>query len=80
MENVRLTKTVKSESYEIELDDLTFATANNKQEILEPLLDRFETYPLVEYTDDEFREIAFQRRKQEGINDEQVSLTLQVRY
>ncbi len=58
MENGRLTKTTKSESYEMELDALVFATANNKEGILEPLLDRFETYFLTEYTNDEFKEIA----------------------
>jgi len=40
--------------------DTGFGTANNKHDILEPLLDRFETY-FTEYTDDEFREIAVNR-------------------
>jgi holliday junction DNA helicase RuvB len=70
MESGRLTKTTRSESYEIKLTAWVFATANNKKEILEPLFDRFETYFLTEYTDDEFRKIATRRLGQEGIEDE----------
>jgi MoxR-like ATPase len=70
MESGRLTKTTRSESYEIKLTAWVFATANNKQEILEPLFDRFETYFLTEHTDDQFREIAARRLKQEGIEEE----------
>jgi MoxR-like ATPase len=46
MENEKLTKTTKLESYEIVLKAWVFATANNEKKILEPLLDRFETYNL----------------------------------
>ncbi len=42
MESGRLTKTTKSESYDIKLDTWVFATANDKEELLEPLFDRFE--------------------------------------
>jgi len=55
-----------------------FATANNKEKILEPLLDRFETYYLTEFmtefTDDQFRAIAIKGLKQEGIDNEELSL------
>jgi replication-associated recombination protein RarA len=39
MENGRLTKITKSESYDIELNAWVFATADNKEKILELLLD-----------------------------------------
>lgn len=71
MESGRLMKTTKTENYDIELKCWVFATANNKDCILEPLLDRFETYHLREYTDDEFRAIAVQRLRQEGVYDEE---------
>jgi len=74
MESGRLTKTTKLESYEITLTAWVFATANNKQDILEPLSDRFETFFLSEYTDDEFRRIAVSRIRQEGIEDEELAL------
>lgn len=73
-ENGRLTKTTKSENYEIELDARVFASANNPKKILEPLLDRFETYYLTQYTDDEFIAIAINRLKQEGIDNEDLAL------
>ena len=66
----RLTKTTKSESYDIKLDAWVFATANKKGNILDPLFDRFERYFLSEYRDDEFKAIAVQRLKKEGIQDE----------
>jgi MoxR-like ATPase len=74
VENGKLTKTTKSENYEIDLKVWVFATANNEQKILEPLLDRFEAYYLREYTDDQFRAIAVKRLKQEGIENEEVAL------
>jgi Holliday junction DNA helicase RuvB len=74
MENGKLTKTTKSENYEIDLKAWVYATANNEQKILEPLLDRFETYHLTEYTDDQFRAIAVKRLRQEGIEDEELAL------
>jgi MoxR-like ATPase len=74
MEKGRLTKTTKSENYEIELDAWVFATANNTERILEPLLDRFETYCLTEYKDEEFIAIAIKRLKQEGIDSEDLVL------
>ena len=51
-----------------------FATANNEEKILDPLLDRFEAYYLTDYTDDQFREIAAKRLRQEGIEDEELAL------
>jgi MoxR-like ATPase len=74
IESGRLTKTTRSESYEIKLNTWVFATANNKGDVLGPLFDRFETYFLTEYTDDEFKAIAVQRLKKEGIEDEELSL------
>ena len=74
MENGKLTKTTKSESYEIDLAAWVFATANNEEKILEPLLDRFEAYYLTDYTDDQFRSIAVKRLKQEGIENEELAL------
>jgi MoxR-like ATPase len=74
MESGKLTKITRTESYEINLNAWVFATANNKHDILGPLFDRFETYFLTEYTDDEFREIAIRRLKQEGIQDEGLAL------
>jgi holliday junction DNA helicase RuvB len=74
MESGRLTKTTRSESYEINLNAWVFATANNKEDILEPLFDRFERYFLSEYTDEEFKTIAVQRLKKEGIQDEEFAL------
>ena len=74
MESGRLTKTTKSETYDIKLDAWVFATANNKDDILEPLFDRFERYFLSEYTDDEFIAIAARRLKQEGIDNEELAL------
>jgi MoxR-like ATPase len=74
MESGRITKTTKSESYDIKLDAWVFATANNKDDILEPLYDRYERYFLTEYTDEEFKAIAVQRLKKEGIEDEELSL------
>jgi MoxR-like ATPase len=74
MESGRITKTTKSESYDIKLDTWVFATANNKDDILEPLFDRFERYFLSEYTDEEFRAIAVKRLKQEGIENEELAL------
>ncbi len=74
MENGKLTKTTKSESYEIVLKAWVFATANNEQKILEPLLDRFEAYHLTDYTDDQFRAIAVKRLKHEGIENEELTL------
>ena len=58
MASGRLTKTTKSETYDIKLDAWVFATANNKDDILEPLFDRFERYCLTTYSDDEFIAIA----------------------
>ncbi|MDQ6863047.1 MAG: ATP-binding protein [Thermoproteota archaeon] len=74
MEGGRLTKTTKSESYDIQFDALVFATANNKEDIVEPLFDRFERYFLSEYTDEEFRTIAIKRLKQEGIENGELAL------
>jgi MoxR-like ATPase len=74
MESGRLTKTTKSENYDIELKCWVFATANNKDYILEPLSDRFEIYYLTDYTDDEFRVIAVKRLWHEGIKDEELAL------
>ena len=74
METGRLTKTTKVENYDIELRTWVFATANNKDDILEPLFDRFERYFLSEYSDDEFKAIAVQRLKKEGIQDEELAL------
>ena len=74
MENGKLTKTTKTESYEIDLRAWVFATANNEKRILDPLLDRFEAYYLSDYTDDEFRAIAAKRLKQEGIENEELAL------
>jgi len=74
MENGKLTKTTKSESYEIDLEAWVFATANNEQKILELLLDRFEDYYLTDYTDDQVRAIAAKRLKQEGIENEELAM------
>ena len=74
MESGRLTKTTKAEHYDIELKCWVFATANNKEDILEPLFDRFERYFLGQYSDDEFKPIAVQRLKKEGIHDEELAL------
>jgi Holliday junction DNA helicase RuvB len=74
MENGKLTKTTKLESYEVDLKTWVFATVNNEQKILEPLLDRFETYHLTEYTDDQFRAIAVKRLRQEGIENGELAL------
>ena len=74
MESGRLTKTTKAEHYDIELKCWVFATANNKEDILEPLFDRFERYFLGQYSDDEFKAIAVQRLKKEGIHDEELAL------
>ena len=74
LENGKLTKTTKSENYEIELDAWVFASANNKERILDPLMDRFETYYLTEYSDDEFVAIAIKRLEQEGIDSEELAL------
>ncbi len=41
MESGRLKKTTRSESYEIKFTAWVFAAANNKEDILEPLVDRF---------------------------------------
>jgi MoxR-like ATPase len=74
MESGRLTKTTRSESYETKLTAWVFAAANNKEDILEPLFDRFERYFLGEYNDDEFKAIAVQRLKKEGVHDEELAL------
>jgi MoxR-like ATPase len=74
MESGRLTKTTRSETYDIKLGAWVIATANNKGDILEPLFDRFERYFLSEYTDEEFRAIAAKRLKQEGIDNEELAL------
>jgi len=74
MESGRLTKTTKSESYDIQLDAWVFATANSKEDVLDPLFDRFERYFLSEYTDEEFSAIAVKRLKQEGIQNEELAL------
>jgi MoxR-like ATPase len=74
MENGKLTKITKSESYEIDLQAWVFATANNEQKILDPLLDRFEAYYLTDYTDDQFRAISVKRLKQEGIENDELAL------
>jgi MoxR-like ATPase len=74
MESGKLTKTTRTESYEINLNAWVFATANNRHDILGPLFDRFETYFLAEYTDEQFREIAERRLRQEGTEDEELAL------
>jgi MoxR-like ATPase len=74
MESNRLTKTTKSEHYDIELKCWVFATANSKDSLLEPLFDRFETYYLSPYTEEKFRKIAVSRLKQEGIENEELAL------
>jgi MoxR-like ATPase len=74
MEGGKLTKTTRSESYDIKLNLWVFATANNKRDILEPLFDRFETYFLPDYTDEEFRRIAASRLRQEGIVGKELAL------
>jgi len=50
MESGRLTKTTKSEHYDIELKCWIFDTANNKDDILDPLFNRFERYFLSDVT------------------------------
>jgi ATP-dependent Lon protease len=45
-----------------------------KDDILEPLFDRFERYFLTTYSDDEFIAIAARRLKQEGIDNEELAL------
>jgi holliday junction DNA helicase RuvB len=74
MESGRLTKTTKSESYDLKLDAWVFATANNKDDILEPLFDRFERYFLPAYSDNEFKAIAAKRLSKEGTEDEELAL------
>jgi MoxR-like ATPase len=74
MENEKLTKTTKSENYEIDLKAWVFATANNEKRILGPLLDRFEAYYLADYTPDQFRAIAAKRLKKEGIENDEIAL------
>jgi MoxR-like ATPase len=74
IENGKLKKTTKSESYEIDLKAWVFATANNEKRILEPLLNRFEAYYLTDYTDDQFRAIAIKRLEQEGVENEELAL------
>ena len=70
----RLIKNTKSESYNIELNGWVFATAKNKENILEPLVDRFEMYHLTDYTSEEFRRIAVSRLRQEGIENQELAL------
>jgi Mg-chelatase subunit ChlI len=74
METGIMKKTTKAESYEIQLNAWVFATANIKENIMEPLIDRFETYYLLEYADEEFRKIAVSRLRQEGVNNDNLSL------
>lgn len=74
MESGTLTKTTKSEYYNIELRCWIFANANTKGDILLPLFDRFESYFLTEYTDNEFKAIAVKRLKQEGVGNEELAL------
>jgi ATP-dependent Lon protease len=74
MESGGLAKTTKSERYDIKIDPWVFATANYKDDILEPLFDRFETYFLTDYTGDEFRAIAVKRLQQEGVENEELAL------
>jgi MoxR-like ATPase len=50
MESGRLTKTTKSEHYDMELKCWIFDTANNKDDILDPLFNRFERYFLSDVT------------------------------
>lgn len=74
METGRLTKTTKVQNYDTEVRTWVFATANNRDDILEPLVDGFERYFLSEYSDDEFKVIAVQRLEKEGIQDEELAL------
>lgn len=74
MESGRLTKTTKSDTYDIKLDAWVLATANDQEALLEPLFDRFEVYFLTDYTEDEFKAIAVNRLRNEGIQEEELAL------
>jgi len=74
MESGKLTKTTRYEPYDIKLNAWIFASANKKEDVLEPLFDRFEIYFLREYTAEEFRAIAVSRLEQEGIQNEELAM------
>src|SRR5437867_4888954 len=68
METGLISETKVKKTRQLELVSRVFATANNCEKIIEPLLSRFLVLEIPEYTFDEFREIAVTRLRKEDVD------------
>jgi Holliday junction DNA helicase RuvB len=72
METGIISETKKTCSREMQLEDIkVFATCNDTKGLCKPLLSRLIVANIPQYTDEEFKEIAFQRlTNKEGVSEE----------
>ena len=72
METGIISETKKTCSREMQLENIkVFATSNDTKGLCNPLLSRFIVVNIPQYTDEEFKEIAFQRlTNKEGVSEE----------
>jgi len=69
METGIISETKVKKTRQLELISWVFATANNTERIIEPLLSRFVILEIPEYTLEEFTEIALVRLKKENVDE-----------
>jgi ATP-dependent Lon protease len=72
METGIISETKKTCRREMQLEDIkVFATSNDTKALCNPLLSRFIVVNIPQYTDEEFKEIVFQRlTNKEGVSEE----------
>ena len=68
METGIISETKFRKTRQIELTSRVFATANNCEKIIEPLLSRFVVLEVPEYSVEEFTDIAIRRLAEEKVN------------
>src|SRR5437867_8319221 len=68
METGIISETKVKKTRQLELTSWVFATCNNSENIIEPLLSRFLVLEVPEYTFEEFREIAVTRLRKEDVD------------
>jgi len=69
MESGIISETKFNKTRQMELNSWVFATANSFDKIIEPLLSRFATLEIPQYTLEEFIEIALVRLKKENVDE-----------
>jgi len=75
METGIISETKINKTRQMELTSWVFATANNCEKMIDPLLSRFVVFEVPEYTFEQFREIAVARLKKENI-DKPIALSI----